>query len=317
MIGPRRLCPTPAPLGPALDQSLRTVRDSTRPGRGILWMLVAMALFIGLDTMAKYLSQSYPVLQIVWARYFFHVLILGTFLAPRLISLLRTNRLGLQILRSIFLLGATGFFFTAISFMPLANASAIMFVSPLLVTALSTPLLGERVGPHRWASVVVGFVGAIIIIRPGSAAMEPAALLALGAACSYSLYQITTRRLAGVDRPLTTLAYSASVGTLVTGFGVPLVWVPPAVEAWIGFVMLGVLGAIGHFALIKAFETAPAATVTPFSYSSLIWATLLGFVVFDELPDGWTVFGAVIIAASGLYIVHRERVRKLAGAEPR
>ena len=221
-----------------------------------------MALFVALDTVAKYMSQSYPVLQVVWARYFFHILILGIVLAPRLARVLRTRRLGAQVVRSIFLLGATGFFFSAISFMPLASASAIMFVSPLLVTALSMPLLGERVGPHRWTSVAVGFLGAIVIIRPGSAAMEPAALLALGGACCYALYQITTRRLAGVDPPLTTLAYSASVGALVSSSAVPFVWVAPAPADWLGLAVLGVLGGVGHFTLIKAFENAPAATVT-------------------------------------------------------
>ncbi len=293
-----------------MDRSLSLTSANHSPGRGILWMLATMALFVALDTVAKYMSQSFPVLQIVWARYFFHILILGFMLAPRLPRMLRTQRLGLQVVRSIFLLGATGFFFSAISFMPLASASAIMFVSPLLVTALSMPLLGEKVGPHRWASVVVGFIGAIVIIRPGSEAMDPAALLALGAACSYSLYQITTRRLAGVDAPLTTLAYSASVGALVSSLGVPLVWVTPGLADWAGLVMLGVLGGIGHFTLIKSFENAPAATVTPFGYTSLIWATLFGFAVFGDLPDSWTVVGALIIAASGLYIVHRERVRR-------
>jgi len=271
-----------------------------------------MALFTVLDTVAKYMSQSFPVLQIVWARYFFHILILGVILAPRLPRMLRTANLGLQIVRSIFLLGATGFFFSAVSQMPLASASAIMFVSPMLVTALSVPLLGEKVGPHRWASVLVGFTGALVIIRPGSDTMDPAALLALGAACSYSFYQITTRRLAGVDAPLTTLAYSASVGALVSSLGVPLVWVTPAPADWVGLAMLGVIGGIGHFTLIKSFENAPVATLTPFGYTSLIWATLLGFLVFGDLPDRWTVVGALIIAASGLYIVHRERVRRQA-----
>ncbi len=289
------------------------MRATAAPGRGILWMLVTMALFVGLDTVAKILSQSLPVLQVVWARYFFQVLILGFILAPRLLRMLRTAHLGLQIVRSIFLLGATGFFFSALSHMPLASASAIMFVSPILVTALSMPLLGERVGPHRWASVAVGFLGALVIVRPGSEAMDPAALLALGAAGCYSLYQITTRRLAGADAPLTTLAYSASVGALVTSLSVPLVWVAPDMNAWAGMAMLGVFGTIGHFTLIKAFENAPAATVAPFSYTNLIWATLVGYAVFGDLPDRWTILGALIIAASGLYIVHRERVRRRQG----
>ena len=296
-----------------MDQTLAQTRSSASPGRGILWMLLTMALFVGLDTVAKYMSQSLPVLQLVWARNLFHILIMGVFIAPRLPAILRTQRPGLQVLRSMLLLSATGFFFSAISFMPLATANAIMFVAPILVTALSMPLLGERVGPHRWGSVVVGFLGALVIIRPGTEAMDPAALLALGAAASYALYQIITRRLSGVDAPLTTLVYSASVGAVVTSLAVPTVWVTPAPADWLGLVMLGVFGVLGHFTLIKAYEHAPAATLAPFGYSNLIWATLAGFVIFGDLPDRWTVVGAIIIAASGLYIVHRERVRKLRG----
>lgn len=272
-----------------------------------------MAMFVSMDALAKYLSQSYPVPQVLWARYFFHLVLLAAILGPRIPRVLRTGRLGLQLVRSVFLLGATGFFFTAISRMPLASASAIMFVAPIVVTALSMPLLGERVGPHRWASVVVGFIGALVIIRPGTEAMEPAALLAFGGACSYALYQITTRKLAGIDPPMTTLVYSASVGALLSTLFVPVVWVAPSWLGWGSFVGLGLIGGVSHFTLIKAFQNAPAATVTPFGYSSLIWATLLGFLVFGDLPDGWTVLGALIIAASGLYIVHRERVRRAGG----
>ena len=295
-----------------MERAIELSRGNASVGRGILWMLATMLLFVSLDTSAKYLSQSLPVIQLVWARYVFHLVILGVIMAPRLRNMLRTQRPGLQIVRSIFLLGATGFFFSAISLMPLASASAIMFVSPILVTALSVPLLGEKVGPHRWGSVIVGFLGALVIIRPGSEAMDPAALLALGAAASYALYQITTRRLSGVDPPITTLAYSSFVGAAVSSAAVPLVWVAPAPMEWIGMAMLGVIGAVGHFALIKAYDNAPVATVAPFSYTSLIWATLFGFVIFGDLPDGWTLAGALIIAASGLYIVHRTRVRKAA-----
>jgi drug/metabolite transporter (DMT)-like permease len=153
--------------------------NETSPVRGILWMLAATSIFVGLDTVAKYLSQTYPVPQVLWARYIFHMVLIVLFLGRRLPLTLRTARLGLQLLRSVFLLTATGFFFTAISFVPLADATAIMFVAPILVTALSMPLLREYVGPRRWASVFVGFLGALIIIRPGTEAMDPAALFAV------------------------------------------------------------------------------------------------------------------------------------------
>ena len=280
------------------------------PGRGILWMLATAFCFVSMDALAKYLSQSYPVLQVVWARYVFHLLILALVLGPRLPRVARTGRLGLQFLRSLFLLGATGLFFAALSFIPLADATAIMFVAPILVTAMSVPLLGEHVGPQRWASVVVGFLGALVIIRPGSDAMEPAALLALGAASCYGFYQIATRRLSATDAPLTTLMYSAAVGVLVSSAVVPFFWVTPSPADWLTMMGLGLFGALGHFALIKAFQAATAVTVTPFGYVNLLWAVLFGFVFFGELPDAWTMLGAAIIAASGLYILRREKLRR-------
>ncbi len=290
-----------------------TTLSPATPGaarRGILWMLLTTLLFVSMDSLAKQLSQTYPVPQVVWARYVFHVLLLALYLRGRVPRTLRTGHLGLQLLRSVFLLGATGLFFTALSFIPLAEASAIMFVAPILVTALSLPLLGEHVGPRRWASVVVGFGGALIIIRPGSEAMDVAALFALGAAGSYAFYQITTRKLAHSDPPLTTLAYSALIGAIVTSLVVPAFWVQPDAAGWLAMVGLGLFGGVGHFALIKALESAPAATVTPFGYAALLWATLFGFVLFGDLPDLWTIVGAAIIAASGLYIFHRERAAR-------
>lgn len=287
--------------GPALERA--------SPGWGVAWMLATTLMFVGMDTLAKHLTQTYPVAQVVWARYVFHVLLLALFLGWRLPRVVRTRRLGLQLLRSVFLLGATGLFFAALAFIPLANASAIMFVAPLIVTALSLPLLGERVGPRRFAGVAAGFAGALVIIRPGTAAMDPAAFLALGAAGCYAFYQISTRRLAATDAPLTTLAYSASVGALATSLAVPFAWVAPAPADWAAMAGMGLLGGVGHFALIKAFQHAAAATIAPFGYASLIWATLFGFLAFGDLPDAWTVAGAGLIAASGLYIFHRERVR--------
>ncbi len=279
------------------------------PGRGILWMLATTFCFMCLDTTAKHLTQSYAVPQVVWARYVFHLLLLVLYLGPRTLPVLRSANRRLQLLRSLFLLGATVLFFSALSFIQLADATAIMFVAPLVVTMLSLPLLGERVGPRRWASVLVGFLGALVIIRPGGEAMEPAALLALGAACCYALYQVATRQLAGRDPPRTTLAYSALVGALAASAVVPFFWITPDLAGWLAMTAMGFFASLGHFALIKAFAAAPAATVSPFGYVALIWATLFGLVAFGDLPDIWTVVGALIIAGSGLYIVHRERVK--------
>jgi len=274
-------------------------------------MLGATLLFVGLDALAKYLSQSYPVAQIVWARYAALVVLLAFYVGRRLPTVLRTQRLGLQVWRSVALMATTGLFFSALSFIPLADATAIMFVAPILVTALSMPLLGERVGPRRWASIVVGFGGALIIIRPGTTAMDPAALHALAAATCYALYQIATRRLSRSDPPITTLFYSALVGAGLASLIVPFDWVAPrSLGDGLALAALGLLGGLGHFLLIKAFDAAPAATVSGFGYFTLVWATLLGFAAFGDLPDLWTVVGALVIAGSGLYILHRERVRK-------
>lgn len=223
---------------------------------------------------------------------------------------MRTKRLGMQLFRSLLLLVTTVMFFTGISLIPLADASAIMFVAPILVTALSMPMLGEKVGPRRWASIAIGFIGALIVIRPGGDSLQLAALLPFGAACCYAVYQVFTRSLSHSDQPLTTLAYTALVGAVVMCFVVPFNWQTPDTNGWLMMILIGLLGGVSQFTLIKAFQSAPAAAVTPFSYSSLIWATLYGFLVFGDLPDLWTIVGALIIAASGLYIFHRENLKK-------
>ena len=273
-------------------------------------MLLAVFLFVTMDTVAKYLTRHYPVPQVVWARFTFHGLVLVLYLGRRSRLLGYSRRPGLQLVRATLLLATTVFFFNALYWLPLATASAIMLTGPLLTTALSMPLLGEPVGPRRWAGVLVGFIGALIIIRPGGGVMQWAALLPLCSATGYALYQLTTRRLAQYDPPLTTLLYSVSVGIPATSLILPFYWSPPTLAHWGAMVGMGALGAISHFCLIKSMEAAPAAVVAPFSYSNLLWAILLGFVSFGELPDGWTLVGAGVLVASGLYVFHRERVRR-------
>ena len=275
--------------------------------RGILWMLFTTLLFVAMDAIAKYLTQAYPVPQITWARYTFHALALVVLFRRRLPALMRTERLGLQILRSTFLFSATVFSFFALRAMPLADVIAIWAITPILVTALSVPLLGERVGPRRWAGVAAGFIGALIIIRPGLGVMQAAAVLPVAAAVSLALYHLATRALSGTDSPLTTIVYTVSVGLVISTGAVPFFWVTPDAPAWTLMVVLGLLGVLGHFSLIKSFESATAATVIPYTYTNLIWATVVGFVVFADLPDLGTVTGAGVIVLSGLYIFHRER----------
>ena len=277
--------------------------------RGIYWMLLTTGLFTSLDATAKYLAQDYPVPQVLWARFSFHLVFVALFLGTRLSVTLRSRRPGLQLLRSFLMLVTTGMFFFAVGSLPLADVVAIMFVGPLFVTALSVPLLGDYVGPRRWAAVAVGFLGALLVVRPGSGIMQGLAVLPVLAAFSHALYTITTRKLANHDRPMTTLFYTAALGAVVTTAIVPFFWVTPDVAGWLLMALLGVFGAAGHLTLIKALGYASPVVVAPLSYASLVWSIGMGFALFGDLPDGMTLLGAAVIAGSGLYVFHRERAR--------
>jgi drug/metabolite transporter (DMT)-like permease len=282
--------------------------------RGILLMCSAGFCFAVMDAGVKHLTVDYPVPQVIWARYAFHFLLMLVFLGPRYgTSLLYTRRLGTQLGRSLLLFGATVNMFFALKYIPLAEAATIGFANPLVVTALSVPILSERVGGRRWAAVVVGFLGVIIVLRPGIGVMHWAAVLPLGMAFCYAIYQILTRLLAGKDNPRTILFYTALVGTVITSVAMPFVWVAPTAEAWGLMVAIGAIAGIGHYALIKAFEITPASVLAPFGYIALIWVILAGYIAFGDLPDQWTVGGAVVIVGSGLYIVHRERQQRRIG----
>jgi drug/metabolite transporter (DMT)-like permease len=262
-----------------------------------------------MDATAKHLTQTYPVFEVSWGRYLFHLLTLPLFLGgQRFTGALRSARPGLQLVRSGLLLGATIFFFLAVQHIPLAEATAIGFVSPLLLTALSVPLLGEKVGIRRWVAVLIGLASVLIIIRPGFAAMHWAALLPLATAACFSLYQIATRILSRSDSAATTYVYSAVVGMVATSIIAPFEWVSPDLAGWIGLALLGLIGGLSHFLMIRAFSQAPASLLAPFAYAQLIWATIIGLLWFGDFPDFWTLLGAVIITASGIYVVYRERV---------
>lgn len=294
---------------------------------GILWMLLTMCLFVSMDTVAKYLSADFSQFQIVWARFFFHMLFLSLFLRKELLKTFASDNVKLQLLRSAMLMLTTLLFFSGLRSTDLSTATSIMFLSPIFVTLLAIPLLGEKVGIRRVLGVLIGFVGAMIIVFPHS---EPSIgavdeqvemlttqswlpeighLLLICAAASNALYQIMTRKLRLTDSPTTTLLYSGVVGVLVMSLWAPQVWQPPQGVQWLLLMCVGLLGCTSHFCLIRAFRNAPASLVVPFSYSSLLWATVLGFVVFDALPDRWTLFGAALIVASGLYIFYRESRR--------
>jgi drug/metabolite transporter (DMT)-like permease len=274
--------------------------------KGIVLIVLTMLCFVAMDTVVKALVRDYPVTEVVWARYVFHVLVTIAVLAPRRRLSLRTNRLALQLFRSLLLVIATVSFFTALTYVPLADASVITHAAPLLVTALSVPLLRETVGPWRWSAVVVGFIGVLIVMRPGLGVMHPAAFLVLGTAFCFALYQVATRRLATTEDPFTTLLYTGITGAVLASLVVPFTWQTPTALGWTLMLVTGAFGGLGHYLLIKAHNLTPVSVLAPFIYTQLVWATLSGWIFFGDFPDKWTIIGAGVIAASGLYILYRE-----------
>jgi len=279
-----------------------------RPLRGIALLVAAVSTFSVMDTTAKWLSHFYPVPAVVWSRYAAQVLVMLVVLAPRHgLRLVTTRRPKLQIVRGFVLVGSTMLFFTAISLMPIAEASAISFVSPFILIALSVAFLGERVRPPTWAAVAVSFVGVLFIIRPGTAAFSVVALLPLLTALFFAVYQLLTRKLAGVDSTLATLFISALVGAAVMTLVVPFFWAP--LVAWwhaLLFLAMGALATAGHFMLIRAFEIAPASTLAPFVYAQLVAVLALGYAVFGNFPDRWSLVGMAIIVLTGAFVATRK-----------
>ncbi len=274
--------------------------------RGIFWMLATMFWFVTLDALAKYVLQSYPLIQVLWGRFFFHMLFVMLAMGLAVGRHMVSNNLPLQLLRSVLMCVTTVLFFTGLQSTPLATASTIMFLSPILVTVLAIPLLGEQVGPRRWAGVVVGFIGAMIVVRPDVSGLSLGSLCLLSAAFTNALYQIMTRKVRLNDDPMTTLFYTAIVGAVVMSVAVPFHWTPPTFSDWGLLMCLGIAGGLGHLCLIRAFRSAPASLVAPFGYTSLLWATVFGYALFDSLPDRWTLIGAALIIGSGLLIFYRE-----------
>lgn len=292
--------------GPA---AATAARDSYR--RGILWMLVATALFVVTDSMAKYtVSRGISVPQLMWGYFTFQTVLVLLVKGTRIVEVARAQRPAAQVFRAFMLLGSTVFFFFGLRFIPLADVGAVYYVAPVLVTALSLPILGERVGPRRWAGVAVAFVGTLVIVRPGADTMQWGALFPLAGAVFCALFHLMTRLVGKSDGPFTTLFYTATVGMIVTSALMPLFWVQPDAVGWVLLIGQGLVVGLGHLAMIRAYGSAPAATIAPFAYSYLVWATLASILVFGDVPDLGTLGGTALIGLSGLYILHRERIRE-------
>jgi drug/metabolite transporter (DMT)-like permease len=283
----------------------------------ILFIVVAVSLFAAIDGLAKLMVQEMDPLQVIWSRFAFAVPLLPFIVGNRWPELLRTDRLGLQVVRGLLPLFAGLAVVLALPAMPLGDATVLMFVSPLMLTALAVPLLKEQIGVHRWTAVVIGFVGVLVIIRPGGEAMQRAALLPLLTALLYALYQVATRVLGRRAPAMTTFAIMVFVGTATSTVVVPFVWRTPDAAGWAMMAASGILHGLAHYLITRAFAMADAATLAPYNYTQLIGAGLIGFIVFDDVPDAWTFVGALIIVAAGLYVAYRERRRAGPAAVPR
>jgi drug/metabolite transporter (DMT)-like permease len=306
-----RLDSAPLPL-PEKKPATRTApARADRPFRGIA-LILASTVFLGAsDVTAKYLSATLPSIEIAWIRFLVFALIMSPAMVPGSpLYALRSQRPGLQAMRGVALLGSSLFFISGLRFLPIAEASATGFVAPLFVTALSIVFLGETVGVRRWLATAVGLIGVLIILRPGTGAFHPAAFFPIVSALAWACTLIMTRMMSGRDHAITTMTYSSIVGVCILSALVPLVWVAPSWHDILFGIFIGLASTAGQWIVVLAFRYADASVLAPFSYTQLLWVSILGFVIFGEMPDIWTVTGAVFIVGSGLYTAHRERVRR-------
>ena len=278
--------------------------------KAISYNLLAWAILPFMDTIAKYLSSDLSFFQITWARYFFTVL----FTLPFMFFFFRKNltwttQPKLQILRGLTLFFANVLFFYSISIISMAKALTLAFVAPLITTALSPIFLGEKVGFRRWSAVIVGFVGSLIVIRPGFIEFNLASIAALGTGFFYGIYLIITRKLHSSDSPLLTLLLTGVVGAVVASFLVPVVWINPTFNQWSLLALMGIFACLGHLFLILSLKYADASKLAPFGYFEIVTNIILGYYFFSDFPDFWMWIGLLIIISSGIYITIRERSR--------
>jgi drug/metabolite transporter (DMT)-like permease len=279
--------------------------------KAIIFSLLGWMMLPVMDGFAKYLSADLPVLQITWARYFFTV----AFTLPVMFffynkQLVWSDKPKLQILRGLILLCANISFFYAISIIPLAKALTLAFVAPLIVTAFSPILLGEKVGLRRWTAVIIGFVGSLVVIRPGFMEINLASLSALGTGVMYGFYLIITRKLSTSDNPLLTLLLTGLVGLVAVSGIMPFIWVNPNSSQWSMMAGIGVFACIGHLFLILSLKYADASKLAPLGYTEIIPNVIIGYYFFGNFPDNWTFLGLAIIVISGIYISRREATIK-------
>lgn len=282
----------------------------SRTSLGALLMCLSMFGFAVMDSISKFLVQSYPVMQTLWVRYVIYAGFALLVARPRgVLRMARSRRPWLQFWRSILAMLENAMFFLAFAYLPLAETHAIAATSPLIVILLAAPMLGEKVGLHRWLAVLAGFAGVLLIVRPGLVSLEWPMALPLVGALMWGLYQIMLRLVARDDAPETTLLWSAFIGLGAATLVVPFQWEPVTPAAWGFLLLIGILGAVCHYGLIRAMDYADASAMQPYSYTLLVWAAVMGFLVFGDIPAIWTFLGGAIVVASGLYTWHHDRKR--------
>jgi drug/metabolite transporter (DMT)-like permease len=286
------------------------------PLTGVVLMIAAMAILPSLDVVAKILGQQgVPIMQIVWARMVFGAVLTLPFAAARVGPRgLIPDRPLVHGLRAGLLIAATFFFFLALTYLPIADALAIFFVQPLIVTALSPIVLGEQVGRRRWTAVCVGFLGTLIIIRPGFQEINAGVILALAAGTSLALYMLMTRRIAGQAAAVVTTFHTSAIGGLITTVFVLFLWEPPTLAQWGLYLLIGIIATAGHFLIVRAYDHAEASLLAPLAYTEMIMAVIAGWYFFDDFPDVWTFVGVSILIASAIYISIRERAKGVSPA---
>ena len=275
--------------------------------KAIILNLSAWIVLPFMDTIAKYLSSEISFFQITWARYFFTVF----WTLPLMFFFFRKNlkwseNPKLQILRGITLLSANICFFYSISIISMAKALTLAFIAPLVTTALSTIILGENVGIKRWSAVIVGFIGSLVVIRPGLIEFNLATLAALGTGFFYGVYLIITRKLHTIDNPLLTLLITGVVGAIISSLFVPIIWINLSQSQWLWLALMGIFACLGHLLLIYSLRYADASKLAPFGYFEIVTTIILGYYFFQDFPDIWTFTGLFIIISSGVYVFKRE-----------
>ena len=275
--------------------------------KAIILNLSAWVMLPIMDGFAKYLSSTLPVLQITWSRYFFTIVItLPIMLFFFRKNLTWTEQPKLQLIRGLLLFCANILFFYSISIISLAKAITLAFIAPLIVTALSPFLLGEKVGYKRWAAVITGFIGSLIVIRPGFVELNLASIAALGTGVLYGFYLIITRKLHDSDNPLLTLLLTGIVGAVLGSIIMPVVWVSPTITEWYMMFAIGFFASLGHLFIILSLRYADASKLAPFGYFEIVTSIIIGYYFFNHFPDSWTFLGLFIIISSGIYIFRRE-----------